>query len=336
MDSAQLPALATDPSAPGADGPQVEAVDQSPGGPERVRVPFAKGHGTQNDFVLIYDPDGELDLTAREVATLCDRRTGIGGDGLIRVVRSHALPEGRDLPEPVTWFMDYRNGDGSSAQMCGNGIRVFVAYLERLGLVSLGEGDRLLVGTRAGVKTVRRDGDRYAADLGPWRVVGGPEAARDGFDARVEVTGADVPLVGLSIDVGNPHVVVAVPSVEGLRALDLRRAPLVHPEPADGTNVEIVVPRHNPAHDTGDLVMRVFERGVGETRSCGTGAVAAALAARVWGGPQAPDDWTVTVPGGRLTVRVPAGAGLSGDGVELSGPATIVATGVLDDWPPQR
>ena len=336
MDAAQLPALAPDPLPTGAPTRDSLAPGPQPVDPQRFPVPFAKGHGTQNDFVLLYDPDGELDLTARRVATLCDRRTGLGGDGLIRVVRSSALPEGADLPETAVWFMDYRNGDGSPAQMCGNGIRVFLAYLERLGLVRLGEGDRLLVGTRAGVKTVRRDGDGYAADLGPWHVVGGQEAARDGFDARVEIAGADVPLVGLSVDVGNPHVVVAVPSVEGLRALDLWRAPLVHPEPPDGTNVEIVVPRHNAELGTGDLVMRVHERGVGETRSCGTGAVAAALAARVWGGPQAPDVWVVTVPGGRLTVRVPAGSVRRGDGVELAGPATIVATGVLEDWPDGR
>jgi diaminopimelate epimerase len=322
MDAAQRPAPASDQQAagPGAAGPQP------------FRVPFAKGHGTENDFVLLHDPDGELDLSAGRVAALCDRRAGVGGDGLIRVVRAKAVDEGRDLPDD-TWFMDYRNGDGSPAQMCGNGIRVFVAYLERLGLVGLADGDRLLVGTRAGVKAVRRDGDGYAADLGPWHVVGGEQAARDGYDVRFELAGADVPLAGLSVDVGNPHVVVAVPSVEQLRGLDLRRSPQVHPAPPDGTNVEVVVPQHNARLGTGELVMRVHERGVGETRSCGTGAVAAVLAARVWGGPQAPDVWTVTVPGGRLTVRVPAGSGTSGDGVELSGPARIVATGTLENCP---
>jgi diaminopimelate epimerase len=296
-------------------------------------VPFAKGHGTENDFVLIFDPDGGLELTAAQVVTLCDRRAGIGGDGVILVVRSQALDDGRGLPEDAVWFMDYRNADGSTAQLCGNGIRVFAAYLDQLGLAGPGETEPLLVGTRAGVTSVRRTGDGYAADLGPWFVTGGEQAVRDGADSRVEVDGADVPLAGLSIDVGNPHVVVAVPSVDRLRALDLSRAPVVRPEPAQGANVEIVVPRHHTESGTGELVMRVHERGVGETRSCGTGAVAAVLAARVWGGPQAPDVWTVRVPGGRLGVRVPAGATSSGAGVELSGPARIVATGTLVGWP---
>src|SRR3954470_21672596 len=129
----------------------------------------AKGHGTENDFVLVLDADGARDVTPELVAALCDRRAGLGGDGVIRVVRTAAL----GLPGDAEWFMDYRNGDGSVAEMCGNGIRVFVAYLLREGLVTLADGDVLAVGTRAGTKHVRRDGDRLAADLGPWSVTGG-------------------------------------------------------------------------------------------------------------------------------------------------------------------
>jgi diaminopimelate epimerase len=286
---------------------------------------FAKGHGTENDFVLVPDLDGELTLPAESVAELCDRRAGIGGDGLIRVVPAHAVPEARG--QDVQWFMDYRNGDGSDAEMCGNGLRVFVAYLEHLGLIRLSDGAGVSVGTRAGVKVVRRDGDLLAADLGPWRLVGGPVAVEDGQDATVTVPGQPPELPGLSVDVGNPHVVLALPDLAALRAADLTIPPVVQPQPVRGTNVELVVPLHDSRSEVGHLAMRVHERGVGETRSCGTGAVAAVLAARAWAGGRGPDVWHVDVPGGRLRVRVPAGALLSGDTVELAGPAVIVAEG---------
>ncbi|HEY6794976.1 MAG TPA: diaminopimelate epimerase [Kineosporiaceae bacterium] len=299
-------------------------------------LPFAKGHGTQNDFVLIPDADGAWEPTPRQVALLCDRRVGIGGDGLIRVVRTAALPDagpslgirtGED--EGVEWFMDYRNADGNTAEMCGNGLRVFVAYLEYLGHLRLGDGEVVAVGTRAGVKRVRRDGDLFAADLGPWRVVGGADAARAGHDARVWVAGEPAHLPGLRIDVGNPHAVVALPDTGRLTAADLSRPPVVEPVPRNGTNVELTVPLHDSAATLGHLAMRVHERGVGETRSCGTGAVAAALAARVWGGDAAPDLWRVDVPGGSLRVSAPAGDRLSGESVELAGPAVIVADGCV-------
>src|SRR3954454_12627280 len=110
---------------------------------------FVKGHGTENDFVIVPDPDGSLDLTPSLVAALCDRRAGIGADGVLRVVRSKAL--GRD-DLGAEWFMDYRNADGSIAEMCGNGTRVFARYLVDAGLVVPGD---LPVATRAGVRAVR-------------------------------------------------------------------------------------------------------------------------------------------------------------------------------------
>jgi diaminopimelate epimerase len=299
-------------------------------------VRFAKGHGTENDFVLLPDPDGALDLTAAQVAALCDRRAGIGGDGLIRAVRTAAVAQPdlaghREvaLAAGADWFMDYRNADGSPAEMCGNGLRVYVRYLCHLGLVRLDEGDGIAIGTRAGVKQVRRDGDLLAADLGAWRLVGGATAVADGFDAKVGVPGELPALPGLSVQVGNPHVVVALPDVDRLAAADLRTPPSVDPAPPGGVNVELVVPLHDSAADIGHLALRVHERGVGETRSCGTGAVAAVLAARGWGGERAPSVWQVDVPGGRLRVSVPAGDRLAGDSVELAGPAVIVAEGQL-------
>jgi diaminopimelate epimerase len=296
-------------------------------------VRFTKGHGTENDFVLLHDPDGSLDLTPAAVAALCDRRAGLGGDGLIRVVRSIAVPEGAG--HDAEWFMDYRNGDGSPAEMCGNGTRVFAAYLAAAGLIELPDGGAVRIGTRAGTKTVHRQGDAFVTDLGPWFLPGGPDAVRAGRDAEATVPGVPLAAPGsalpaLSVDVGNPHTVVALPGRDELAAADLRTAPGVAPLPPEGSNVELVVPLHDATARVGHLAMRVHERGAGETRSCGTGVVAAAIAARAWGGDQAPSVWTVDVPGGRLQVTLPEGTLVEGTSVLLSGPAVLGVTGVVD------
>lgn len=286
-------------------------------------VSFTKGHGTGNDFVIVPDPDGLLELSDDQVAVLCDRRFGIGADGILRVVRTNAIDEGveptasESSTGPAEWFMDYRNADGSAAEMCGNGIRVFARYLAEVGWASLDDGP-LAIGTRAGVKTVTRSELGLEVDLGPWRV--------EDADVLVRARGIGAPRPGLGIDVGNPHVVVALPDTRELDGLDLTAQPQLHPEPAQGANVEFVVPADPLVRDgVGAIRMRVFERGVGETLSCGTGVAAAALAVRHWAGPAAPDHWTVDVPGGTLGVRMPEVDGERH--VLLSGPATLVYSG---------
>ncbi len=336
---------------------------------------FAKGHGTENDFVLLPDFEDDLALTPALVSRLCDRRAGLGGDGVLRIVLAAALPAGGggnggavyggpgsgggdggpgygggdggpgyggpdyggpgygldggpgyglDGPEepPAEWFMDYRNADGSVAEMCGNGIRVFARYLLDHGLV---RDLAFTVGTRSGPRRVRVEPDGsitaemgVPATLGPGRaVIGGREYS------------------GLRISLGNPHLAVLVSTP--VAGVDLAAAPLLDPaEFPDGANVEVVrVTGHRQAE------MRVYERGSGPTRSCGTGAVAAAVAAAIASaGPGAGADaggwpavvpetangtWAVDVPGGRLAVTLIGTASL------LTGPAVIVAEGEIDD-----
>lgn len=285
-------------------------------------IEFTKGHGTGNDFVLIADPDGALSISADQVAAVCDRHTGVGADGILRAVRASAIPEGAVAAgDPaVEWFMDYRNADGSIAEMCGNGIRVFTRFLLDTGLASMPTGGMRIL-TRAGVKTVLESGDGFEADLGLWRI---PEG-----EPTVHADRLDVPRPGLPIDVGNPHVVVALASDDELEALSLHDAPRIDPEPVDGANVEFVVPADPLIVDgIGRIRMRVHERGSGETQSCGTGAVAAALAFRFYAGQGAPDVWRVGVPGGVVGVRIERQD--DGEHAWLSGPAVLVFDGALE------
>ncbi|SEB87562.1 diaminopimelate epimerase [Microbacterium hydrocarbonoxydans] len=287
-------------------------------------VAFTKGHGTGNDFVIIADPDGALELTSEQVAVLCDRHFGIGADGILRVVRSVAIPDGAAAlaEEPAAeWFMDYRNADGSIAEMCGNGIRVFAHFLVRSGLATIEPGSTLPIGTRAGVRDVTRSETGYQVDLGLWKL--------SGDDPLVTADGLPVARPGLGIDVGNPHVVVALASDAELSSLELHRSPLLDPELPAGANVEFVVPGEPLVRDgIGHVTMRVSERGVGETLSCGTGVAATALAVRYWAGDKAPNHWRVEVPGGTLGVRMfPAE---DGEHVALSGPAQLVFSGEID------
>lgn len=289
-----------------------------------TRINFSKGHGTGNDFVMILDESGSLDISPEQVRLLCDRHFGIGADGVIRVVPSKMIPEGAlclEEDDSAYWFMDYRNADGSVAEMCGNGVRVFARFLTDKGLVELAEGQTLHIGTRAGVKDVQRNRAGFVVDMGRWR----PESE----EHLVSASGLDVARPAQAINVGNPHLVVALASDEELAALDLAKAPQLDPIPVAGANVEFVVP-YEPlvTNGVGRIKMRVFERGVGETLSCGTGIVAAALATRLWAGSAAPNHWTVEVPGGTLGVRMFATE--EGEHVGLSGPAEIVFDGEIE------
>ena len=278
-----------------------------------------KAHGTGNDFVVFADPDGHYDLEASQVRALCERHVGIGADGILRAAKTADSPEAAQLlaDEPAAeWFMDYRNADGSLAEMCGNGIRVFADFLVREGLAALEPGQTLPIATRGGVRdvTVSASG-HYQVDLGRWRL--------DDIDTLVHVPGVDVPRPALRISLPNPHAVVILATDDELEGLDLTRAPDVRPVPTDGVNVEFVVPQDPLVSDgVGHIRMRVFERGVGETLSCGTGAAAAAIAARHLVGADGPHQWRVDVPGGQLAVRMFPTE--SGEHVALSGPATQV------------
>ena len=281
-------------------------------------ISFAKGHGTKNDFVLVPALDGAPELTADDVVFLADRRAGVGGDGVIRVVPvEHAPDDVRAVAGDARWFMDYRNQDGSVGEMCGNGTRVFAKYLLDNHLESGRDFD---IATRDGVKRMTVVDSGFEVDLGVWRLAREPEADEHGSDSVVQAVGAADPLPALSIDMGNPHTVVALPPEFDLSTLDLAHQPRVDPAPENGTNVEFV-----RAIGPGHIAMRVHERGVGETQSCGTGAAAAAIATWWWAGQPADQlDWRVDVPGGRLGIRI------EGKRVLLSGPAEIVATGTVE------
>ncbi|MFB9689322.1 diaminopimelate epimerase [Amycolatopsis plumensis] len=264
-------------------------------------IEFLKGHGTQNDFVLLPDPDGRLELTEARVAALCDRQRGLGADGVLRVVRAGALGE----PSAGEWFMDYRNADGSIAEMCGNGVRVFARYLVDSGLAAEGE---FVVGTRAGDRPVVVHPDRsVTVHMGPATITG----------TSVTVV-AGRPFSGVAVDVGNPHLVSLLD--DDVAGLDLRDQPdFDHDVFPNGVNLEFI----NRLGE-GALRMRVHERGVGETRACGTGTVAAVAAAFHLAGTDTGRS-TVHILGGRVEVTVSRGAST------LSGPAEIVARGELDE-----
>ena len=212
---------------------------------------FAKGHGTENDFVLVVDRENMHPVSSEQVVRICDRRAGIGADGLLRAVLAKHI-DGWD-GDGNLWFMDYRNRDGSIAEMCGNGIRVFARYLAD---ESLAYGPVLPIATRAGLREAEFLADgRIRVAMGP--VVVAPQPVRI-------VTSDSTAYEAVAVDVGNPH---AVSFVDDVGSVPLSAAP-DYPAEAfpDGVNAEFVQvlrDRH--------LAMRVYERGSGETASCARG-----------------------------------------------------------------
>jgi diaminopimelate epimerase len=270
---------------------------------------------------VLPDPDGRSPLTPAAVAALCDRRRGLGADGVLRVTRAEAaLAAGvfERLPEGVAsgdWYMDYRNADGSIAQMCGNGVRVFAHYLRASGLESR---DEFIVGSLAGPRPVvvhRWDGATadVTVDMGKANRLGTGEAVVGGR-----------PFAGMAIEVGNPHLACVDPDLttDELAALDVA-APVSfdHAQFPEGVNVELLT-----APRDGAVSMRVHERGVGETRSCGTGTVAAAFAALAFDGATT-GTLRVHIPGGQVTVAITDASSY------LRGPSVLVAHGELaEEW----
>lgn len=284
-------------------------------------VPFTKGQGTGNDFIIIENFENRLDLAQSEIARLCDRHFGVGADGLIFVTKTQAVIEQAHLldEEPnAEWFMDYRNSDGSKAEMCGNGARVFARYLVEKKLISFQEGKTLPIATRAGIRDLTPAAVGFAVDLGEFKVFSNE-------DVLVAARGLDVPRPSLAVNVGNPHQVVAVADTLELEGLDLSVAPILDPIRPSGANVEFVVPMGIEA-GVGLIKMRVHERGVGETLSCGTGIAAAAIAVRFWGA-TAQNHWRVEVPGGVVGVRIWAAE--NGERVSISGPAELTFEGTV-------
>ena len=287
---------------------------------------FAKGHGTENDFVLLPDLPAQLDLAPAAVAALCDRRRGLGADGILRVTTAGAvvaagvldrLPDGGGAED---WYMDYRNADGSIAQMCGNGVRVFAHYLRASGLAA---SDQFVVGTLAGPRPVivhHADGldAEVTVDMGKVNLLGSGTATVGGRH-----------FTGLGVDVGNPHLACLDPSLteQALAALDVA-APVRfdHGQFPEGVNVEVLT----IARD-GAVSMRVHERGVGETRSCGTGTVAAAAAALAHLNTTT-GTLRVRIPGGEVTVELTHTTSF------LRGPSVLVAHGEISDtwWAAQH
>ena len=278
---------------------------------------WLKGHGTENDFVLLPDHDGTVhgDLDGSFVAALCDRRRGIGADGVLRVIRSSAI----GIESAGEWFMDYRNADGSISEMCGNGTRVFALHLADEGLVD--PSQPFVIGTRDGDKTMSFDlstnsrgestgslGESISVDMGVPQVrdVSKVSAAGNTWEAQ-------------DVRTGNPHAVAFVDRLDEVGPLltepDFDQA--VYP---DGVNIEFVV-REGDRH----VAMRVHERGAGETRSCGTGACAVAVATAVADAAERPVTYRVDVPGGTLHVTWDAD-----DHITLTGPAEIVARGTME------
>ncbi len=263
---------------------------------------LTKHHGLGNDFLVLLDRDDAQPIDEDIAVAVCDRHRGVGADGLIRV--TPVAGSGRVA-------MELRNEDGSRAEMSGNGISCLAQAVVRAGLAPDGVVE---VDTDAGPRTVTVV-ESPASHRHRMRVaMGTPHIVSDlpeWTDGRI--------LAAVQVDMGNPHVVCHVADADDVPDL-VEVGERINAATPGGTNVELLLPG-----DPGAVTMLVYERGVGPTLACGTGAVAAAAAAHRW--ELAPRTVVVHQPGGPATVELAAG----GDGVaHLTVPVVAVAA---VEWP---
>ena len=260
---------------------------------------LTKHHGLGNDFLVLLDLDGLRPVGPDDARAVCDRHTGIGADGLIRVTAGSG---GADVT------MHLLNSDGSRAEMSGNGIRCLAQAVLQAGVAQPPE---VRVMTDAGLRSVVVR-DRTGPDTHLLSVDMG--AAKVGDD-EPDWLGDDI-IRAVRVDMGNPHLVLHVPDRQwGPDVAELGRQ--IDAATPGGLNVHLL----SPGDATGEIIISTWERGAGATLACGTGACAAAAAALVWdlAGPRV----TVHMPGGSAEVEI-------GETVTLIGPATSIA---IFDWP---
>ena len=291
-----------------------------------MKLSFTKMHGCGNNYIYINCFDQKVTDPEKLSIALSEPHFGIGGDGLIRLAHPQAVSDvnERQIADcaagDADWFMDYRNADGSLAEMCGNGTRAITLFAQRQGIADQPGGKPFHLGTRAGVKVLTSLGDVpglgkdvFQVEMGAWK-----RGDVDGYE--VTIPGTSGSARGTFVDMGNPHVVAvledAFASLPNVEDLDLVTKPVVAPEIPSDQNVEFVrIDEQSEGDDAGEATMRVNERGCGETLSCGTGLCATAITLRAKTGI---DHWTITVRGGTLRVDV------TDEDVKLTGSATIV------------
>jgi diaminopimelate epimerase len=264
---------------------------------------LTKHHGQGNDFLVLLDPDGRQPLDAALARFLCDRHGGVGADGLIRATRAEPGNDGAVLR------MELRNADGGVAEMSGNGVRCLAQAAVD---AHLAKGPVFVIRTLAGPRTLTVGPGQGMGTMQVSVDMGGAELGAEDDDQAVEKLLPDGDWRARTVSVGNPHLVLLGPNLDGVDVA--RTGSAAQDAYADGINVELVAPGPAP----GELVLRVWERGVGETLACGTGSCAAAAAARAWG-----------VVGDRVLVHNPGGTlevGLNGRGVMLAGLVRRICT----------
>lgn len=263
-----------------------------------TNIKYTKGHGTKNDFVLIEDLEDKIKLTEDQIAQICNRTSGVGADGVLRIVKQNN-----------EFFMDYRNSDGSLAEMCGNGARVFAQYLFEKRLI-----DKKIFSfqTRAGLieAEIHSSGDISVTM---------DEAKLRGKIVEVSVNGHK--FNAQAVDAPNPHAVAFVPDLGSIG--DLKVAPQVLPSEVFPTGVNVEFVKKISDHH---VSMRVHERGSGETLSCGTGACAVAAVVREQSGRKI-NSVKIDLPGGTLQITFIDGKMI------MRGPAVLEETGILaENW----